>query len=82
MSWPIDPRFNIFNDPPAMEVGRRCAKNGVIARQPMEAEVSVVEGGRGDYRERPAPSYAEVRYYQLLLSCGNKSKLISWRSVA
>ncbi|CAM9639576.1 unnamed protein product, partial [Ectocarpus sp. 12 AP-2014] len=40
MSWPIDPRFNIFNDPPGMEVASSSNGNGNGSR-------GVANGGRG-----------------------------------
>lgn len=55
MSWPIDRRFNIFIDPPEMEVGHRRHKNGVIVRQP-----GVMSGTVGGHQEPAAPSYSEV----------------------
>ena len=65
MSWPIDPRFNIFNDPPGMEIGSKGAGGGGGFR---ETDRAAGNGGgegrwgsRGHHAERlGAPSYAEV----------------------
>lgn len=71
MSWPIDPRFNIFNDPPGMEVGSSSSSKGgggVANGSGFQEVVVGVAGGGGEggwgprgAPERPSPSYAEVR---------------------
>lgn len=62
MSWPIDPRFNIFNDPPGMEVGSKGSSNGGAPRS-MHSAAWGGEGGGWGARgspQRSPPSYAEV----------------------
>lgn len=68
MSWPIDPRFNIFNDPPGMEVGGRGGTGGSGGfRETGRAARN--GGGEGEWGPRGladrlgAPSYAEVCMY-------------------
>lgn len=70
MSWPIDPRFNIFNDPPGMEVSGKGGSGVSNASGFQVMTVGVAGGGGGGGEggwgargppERPPPSYAEVR---------------------
>lgn len=66
MSWPIDPRFNIFNDPPGMEVCSNSSSNGGRGVANGGGGLHAVgRGGEGGWGsrgslERPPPSYAEV----------------------
>ncbi|CAM9226548.1 unnamed protein product [Scytosiphon promiscuus] len=62
MSWPIDPRFNIFNDPPGMEVGSKGGSNGGASRSSHSAAWGGEGGGWGarGSSQRSPPSYAEV----------------------
>lgn len=66
MSWSIDPRFNIFNDPPQMEGGHSSSHshNGISDKHHVNGEGRVPgyrgEGVRGQ-NELPPPKYAEVR---------------------
>lgn len=64
MSWPIDPRFNIFNDPPGMEVGSKAAGGGAGFHETGRAAgTGGGEGGwgsRGQTERVGTPSYAEV----------------------
>lgn len=69
MSWPIDPRFNIFNDPPGMEGSRKKPANGLAARDGsgFHMRCGGGDGWRRGQMERPPPSYAEVRGSFLLV---------------
>lgn len=73
MSWPIDPLFNIFNDPAGMEAANRSSANGggvreIGGRMRVSQEGMHGWGGRR-HQERPPPSYAEVRrhFFKLLV---------------
>lgn len=68
MSWPIDPRFNIFNDPPGMEVGSKggAGAGGGGAGFHETGRAAGNGGGEGGWGPRGpverlgAPTYAEV----------------------
>lgn len=58
MSWPIDSRFNIFNDPPGMDAGHKNVAHR--SRNARSAHGRREPWGVTPREDQPPPSYAEV----------------------